>query len=248
MKLVSTILVALFLSTAGQAATPADELASYSAIFSGDVSQHSDAADTFAWMGLSDPRLFDIIEKRLLADHAAARGDRHEKNRVARYIRSLGFSGQEKYTATLQMFLTDKVYERYAKAALEDMQNYRRWNPIISNRATFDPAFSDDANRVMNMLRADDLFLKELGAKRVYFGVHDAVVLELLAKQVQDFCFTPGGEHLGDAKAWLVKGLSSAKQEKYRELVLTVAKTAPEPAVVKHAKKALERDYGNSLK
>jgi len=248
LKHVWMFFVAVFLSVPAYAVSVAEEVESYIALFKGDVAKHSDAADTFVWMGLSDPRLFDIIEQRLLAEHAAVRGDRNEKNRVARYIRALGFSGQEKYAATIKMLVSDKVYERYALAALEDLPNYRRWNPIISNRSSFDPNKSDEMNRVMNMLRANELMLKEIGAKRIYFGVHDPALFDLLAQQVQEFCFNPASDKdIAEAQAWLVKALGSTKQEKYKELLIRVAKTAPEHGVVKHAKKALEKDFNVSL-
>ena len=110
MKFVFAILTALAFSSTALAVTDEEE-ARYVKSFSGDQCLHSDAADTFAWMGISDTRVCDIVEKRLLEDHQVARNDRHEKNRVARYIRVLAFCGQPKYVPTLNNFVTDCIYD-----------------------------------------------------------------------------------------------------------------------------------------
>lgn len=177
----------------------------YIAIFNGtDARSQNESVESFAWKGLSDPRLFDVIEKRVLAEHAEARNNRDDKNRVARYIRALGFSGQEKYRGTIQSFLQDSVYQRYAQDALENLETYREWNPVISNRATFNPKLSDDANRVINMLRADDMMLKRVGAKRVFFGQREPEVMEVLAQQLDAHRDNYERKHK-DAVAWMIK-------------------------------------------
>lgn len=239
MKMFACVLASLVCVGSAWAASVAEDIEAYVRIFSGDASLHSDASDTLAWKGLSDPRLFDVIEQRLLVDAKAARNDRQEKNRVARYLRDLGFSGQSKYIPTIKQFVSDDVYERYAKAALEDLPDYQRWNPIIANRATFDPKFSDDTNRVLNMLRADDLMLKRLGAKRVFFKHREPEVLELLAQELKAN-HHKADRSTADAVAWMVKALGQPLLAKYKPLIEEVAASAREDKVIKHANKVLE--------
>lgn len=222
------------------AASPDEDVMRYIQVFSGDKAQHSDAANALAWMGISDVRLFDIIERRLLADYEAARTDRHEKDRVARYVRALGFSGQPKYRPTVTKFLGEPVYQRFATAALEDQPYYEKWNPVISNRATFDSKYGDDVNRVMNMLRSDDLLLKRVAAKRIYFGQREAVLLEMLAANLRAQYANTYRDERSNAVAWMVKALGSARQERYKPLIEEVAAKAPDPAVKRHARAALE--------
>src|SRR2546430_17743049 len=105
MRIVLALATSLIFSGFAAAASVEDDVQRYIQIFSGEKNLHNDAADTFSWMGLSDARLFDIVERRLLEDADAAQSDRNEKNRVARYIRSLGFSGQSKYEPTIRKFL-----------------------------------------------------------------------------------------------------------------------------------------------
>jgi hypothetical protein len=239
MKILIAVLAALTVSNYARGATLEEDLARYVQIFNGDKNLHSDAADTFGWMGLSDPRLFDIIERRLLEEYQAARNDRQDKNRVARYIRALGFSGQTKYRPTLTKLLPDTIYQRFAAAALEDQPLYEKWNPIISNRASFDPKYSDDVNRVMNMLRSDDLMLKRVAAKRVFFANQDDMLLEMLAKDVRaNYAITD--PKLSDAVAWMVKALGNARKEQYKPLLQEVLAKAKDRGVARHAKLALD--------
>jgi len=239
MKFFFSILASLLFAAGAMAATIEEDVTRYVGIFNGAASQHSDAADTFSWKGLSDPRIFDVIEQRLLADAKAASSDRREKNRVARYIRALGFSGQTKYLPTINQFVADNAYDRYAKAALEDLPDYQRWNPIIADRSSFDAKFGDDTNRVMNMLRADDLMLKRVGAKRVFFQHQEPEVLELLAKELR--ASYPKAEYkTADAVAWMVKALGEPRLAKYKPLIEEVAASAKESKVQKHADLVLQ--------
>lgn len=239
--IVAVVLTSFALSSAALARSLEEDVQEYINVFKGaPTQQHSTYADTFAYMGLSDERLFDIIEKRLLADFAVAQDDRAEKNRVARYIRALGFSGQTKYIPTLHQMLGYKAYERFARAALDDLPLYEKWNPIISNRATFDPKYSDEANRVMNMLRVNDLNLNRLGAKRVFFATQDEPVVELLAKQLRANYTASSTAENRESLAWMVKALGYTKNQKYRPLIEEVAIGATDTRVREHAVKALQ--------
>jgi len=247
MRPILALAASLVFSNLAVAASLEDDVQRYVQIFSGDKKLHSDAADTFSWMGLSDTRLFDIVERRLLEDADASRDDRNERNRVARYIRSLGFSGQSKYEPTVRKFVGDLPYDRFAKNALLDLPEYNKWNPIISNRGTFDPKLNDDVNRISNMLRSDDLLLLRVGAKRVYFvGNKEDILLELLAKQLRaNYARTDLGDRDRiDSVAWMVKGLGSSKNQKYVSLLEEVAEKGKAQPVVRHAKEALSKYYG----
>ncbi|TMH78168.1 MAG: hypothetical protein E6H49_15115 [Betaproteobacteria bacterium] len=246
MRFIRAFFALLIFPNFAAAASLEDDTQRYIKIFSGEKKLHSDAADTFSWMGLSDTRLFDIVERLLLEDAAAARDNRSERNRVARYIRSLGFSGQAKYEPTINKFLGDPPYERFARAALQDLPDYNKWNPIISNRSSFDPKFSDDVNRVANMLRSDDLLLLCVGAKRVYFDSKEDVLLELLARQLRaNYARSDLNDRdRSDCVAWAAKALGSSKNDKYVALLQEVGEKATDRTVVKHAKDALGKYYG----
>ncbi|MBI3896960.1 MAG: hypothetical protein HY308_01530 [Gammaproteobacteria bacterium] len=238
------VLLAMFgLANYVSAASLEEDGTRYIQIFNGDKAQHSEVANTFAYMGLSDTRLFDIIEQRLLADYGeGAAADRDDYNRLARYIRALGFSGQAKYEKTIGKFVGVTAYERHAQSALADIPVYNKWNPIIADRRSFDPKLSDDANRVMNMLRADDLLLKRLGAKRVYHGhINDEVVSDLLAAQLKaNYARTDLKEpEFSGTMAHMIKALGASKNPKYRALIEEVAASSKNGAIQRHAATAL---------
>lgn len=239
MRIFITLLIAVFFSGPAAAATAEEDVARYVQIFSGETSAHQEAVESLAWMGMADTRVFDVIERRLLDEAQKARDDRDEKNRVARYIRALGFSGQPKYVPTIERFLADRVYERYARTALDDLPDYEKWNPIIANRANFDPRYGDDVNRILNMLRSDDPWLKRIAAKRIYFAHRDEVLLESLATELKT-AYMKSDRRYVDATAWMVKALGSAKHPKHRPLIEEVAARSTESKVVSYAKKALE--------
>jgi hypothetical protein len=220
------------------AATPEEDANRYIQIFNGDKNHHSEAIETLAWMGISDTRVYDILERRVLDEAKAARNDRYEKNRVALYIRALGFSGQEKYAATITPFLGDPVYERYAKLALEDIPVYRQWNSLLSDRSKFDPKYSDDLNRVLIMLKSSDFRLKKIGAKRVYFANKEDVALETLAGELKA-SYNLRDHQYSDAIAWMVKALGSSMQAKYKPLLKEVAANSWDTKVLGYANEAL---------
>jgi len=245
MRIVLALATSLIFSNFAAAVSVEDDVQRYIQIFSGQKNLHNDAADTFSWMGLSDTRLFDIVERRLLEDADASRDNRNERNRVARYIRSLGFSGQTKYEPTIRKFLGDAGYDRFARVALQDLPDYNKWNPIISNRSSFDPKLSDNVNRVANMLRSDDLLLQRVGAKRVYFDSKDDMLLELLAQKLRtNYVRTDlNDRERSDSVAWQAKALGSSRNDKYVALLQDVAEKAVARPVVNHAKEALAKYY-----
>lgn len=209
----------------------------YIAIFNGPIDRHSDAADTLPWMGLSDPRLFDILERRILEekDSASGVGRRNDRNRVARYVRGLGFSGQPKYAPMLRQLVGDREFDRFAKAALEDLPHYEKWNPIISDRATFDLKYSDDINRVRNMLLTDDLLLARLAAKRVFLANREEELVDRLADTLKKNYRRDGDSETVNSLGWLIKGVSHAKLPRHLPLLQEVAQNAPNRSVRRHA-------------
>ena len=236
MRRLIALLLSLFAGVAF-AATPEEDAQHYLEIFGGDTG-HERAVEELAWKGITDQRVYDLIESRLLADYQGARRDREARGRVARYIRALGFSGQEKYRPTIARFVDDVDYTRYAKTAMGDLGLYSQWNAVISNRATFDPALSDDSNRVMNMLRSSDPLLQKVGAKGVYFREHDPVVVDLLAEKVRERYRVSDPEN-ADTNAWMVKALGKAGREKYFQLLQDVRANAADRGLRNQAESAL---------
>jgi hypothetical protein len=223
MRSLPAILLSLVLPGLAAAVTLEDDVQNLVKVFSGDKGQHIQAVRSLAWMGVSDPRVYDVVEQRLKADAEAARDDRREQDRVAHYLRALGFSGNDKYLPTLKGFEDDVVYGRSVRNALKEFPQYQKWNPLISSRATFfDAKQSDDVNRVMNMLAADDIQLKGLGARRIRHGPHhDQPLLDRLEKEARTLY--PKAKDFDvetqDAIGWMILALGSSRNPKYVPLL-----------------------------
>ena len=223
MRSIAVVVLAWVLPSVAGAVTLEDDVQSLVKVFSGDKSHHVAAVRTLAWMGVSDPRVYDVVEQHLKADAEAARGDGKEQDRVAHYLRALGFSGNDKYLPTLKGFQDDVVYGRSVRNALKEFPQYKKWNPFISNRATFfDAKYSDDVNRVMNMLAADDIQLKGLGARRIRHGPHhDQPLLDRLEKEARELY--PKAKDFDaetqDAIGWMLIALGSSRDPKYLPLL-----------------------------
>lgn len=205
------------LAFAASAATPEEDVQRYMLALDDDLTNTDKLVDELAWKGISDTRVFDILEERLVGESPdARRRNKRDRSKIGHYIRGLGYSGNDKYVPTISKYREDRAYARYAAQALVDLQYYARWNPIISSRESFDPRYSDDANRVRNMLRADDPLLQRLGAKSVYFrNTRDAALLDLVAERLLvAYKDIPTREH-ADAVSWMVKSLGKSGDKKY---------------------------------
>ena len=237
MKIAYLIFVASFLSNPSFAASPEEEVAIYIKIFEGNISEHSTAADALAWKGLSDTRLFDIIEQRALTDYIIADQNKHERERVAQYVRALSYSGNQKYRPTIQIFVANASYHRAGREARENLFLYGKWNPILSNRATFDPKYTDDVNRIMNLLRSDSLYLHRVAAKTIFSGMHEKALLNSLAQSIKEYELKKDAatEHFNatlettegntsdflDTLAWMKKAMDGATEEARKAPLIT---------------------------
>jgi len=233
-------LVLSLCSVAALAATPDEELQSLVEIFKAGKGRHAVAAEELEWKGFTDPQLFDLIHQHLLSDFEAARASKPEKQRVARYIRALGFSGQPKYAVTLSRFAEDPDYRGYSERALLDLPLYAKWNPLIADRGAFNPKVTDDGNRVMNMLRSDDLMLNRLGAKRVFFREQQDEVVDVLAARLSASYTAAEDRETTDAVAWMAKSLGRAGSARHRAILAEVARNTSNDKVAREADTALK--------
>lgn len=240
MRLILSLIVAMAMSFQVLADTIDQDVERFILVFKGDVSEHSYAAESLQWQGLSDPRLFDVIEQRLVQDFPPTTLTRKKDYRAMWYLRALGNSGQDKYIPTLTRYLSDIDYANYAKVALKEIPEYRKWNLIISNRATFDAKYSDETNRVLNLLRSDSYHLKRLAAKRIYYARHhEPEILDLLAKEIRTGYTNITSEN-EDPIAWMIRGLGSSRNDKYKPLFEEIANKSTNSKLLVYVNKVLE--------
>lgn len=236
-------LVSLLACVPALAATVEEDVQRYlSVLQQSDPRFQANELENLSGAGLSDPRLFDAIEQRLIADVEAVRAVHLEKNRVAWYFRALGFSGQAKYQPTLSRYTEDRTYRNYAIAALRDLPLYEKWNPVISNRASFDPNRSDDANRIVNMLRSDDILLQRVGAKRAFLmHQNDPAVSELLVQRLRESYKIANDTEGVETTGWMLNAISRADMDRNVPLFREVSLGAQHHKVRERAKSLLDR-------
>jgi hypothetical protein len=231
-----------------QAATTEELTQTYIEAFSvGSEQAQLDALNILQWSGLSDPRIFDLVEQNLLSSYpSASSGD--AVNLASWYAKTLGTSGLDKYRTTLRGVIDSPAHKKLKKNAqigLDNLEKYAVWNPIISNPDTFKANESHEVNAYANMLRSDDWQLKTIAGKRItYERLIDPYLLDLLdevimANYQEDY--SDKARIMG--MAWMIRALASAGHPEYRELLDEVAANAGAAKVRKYTTKYLQQYY-----
>ena len=240
-----TILTVILLSFAPSGwASKADldaELKDYINSFSNSgFAKQRKAIDSLGWAGISDPRLYDIIESKLLADFQSE--DKQTLKRMPWYAKALGLSGNDKYQATLEKVLDEaesRKIRKHSKLALQLLDRHKQWNPVITQGLAKAPTGRLEQTRVSNMIKAEDPALVRIGDKRVYYAHGDSVQLLNAARDrlLKDYQAVGRNKDHIDAVAWLCKALANSGKPEYRRALETVADNAENKKVAKYAKK-----------
>lgn len=220
-------------------------VAKYKRIFSNEPPVNQiEAARQLEWLGLSDTGVFDIVEQNLLRSYQDPVKERADY--ASWMAKSLGFSGQAKYTETLNTVAKSAVHKntkRHASQAIDNLPRYAELNKIISQpqRAGVDP----EINGFINMLRSNNLDLKRIAAKRVYHArLRDSTLLAELEKSAKAGYTGPiADKNEADAVAWQLQALASTSSEKYRPLLQDAAANATDARVRKYASGYLAKFY-----
>lgn len=236
-------------ATVAQAASGQKELVDrYIKVFSTEPAHiQKDAAQDLEWLGLSDTRLFDLIEKNLKAHYQSV--DKVTVDYAAWMAKALGFSGNDKYRATLETVVAGaghKNLKKHAGTALENLAQYQRWNPIIAGNGQAIGGLSIEHTGYVNMLNSGDRDLQRIAAKRIYHErLRSKQILDVLFAQAQQGVANPGaGKEDADAVAHMLKALAATSDPAYRPLVEDAANNATDKNLRKWAAKYLKSYYG----
>lgn len=256
--IVSTLLrrsgLVLLLAIAGlgqigvAAAQGGDQTQHYIDVFSGKPRiQQRQACESLQWAGLSDQRVYDLIERNLLASYKTI-NDRQDSDYVAWLSRALSFSGQEKYRATLQEVAENGGHRNvrgHAEKALKELDNYKRWNPILGSRAGYVAGKSDEVNRLGAMLRSGEKGLQQAAASRIHFAqLYDSWLLGTLEQAVKPTLATDWEEKEDiNAVAYMLRALAGPGKPEYRATLEQAANSAGSSKVRKYAAGYLKKYY-----
>ncbi|MEH6626340.1 MAG: hypothetical protein V7739_07845 [Motiliproteus sp.] len=194
------------------------------------------------WSGVSDPRLFDDLEKRIFEHYLDEEIDGRLENLLAHMVRALGYSGNEKYRVSLAKII-DKTplwkLEKHAKKALVDLDMHSEWNELVAASSISVEGKSIEVSTYMKMLDVDDILLQRMAARAIYNEHHnDSELLDLAANKLKLLYMEPGLDKISiDAAAWLIKAIGQSGESKYAELLTEVASATPYEKIGKYAVK-----------
>ncbi len=237
---------AIFVSQPNVAyATQADldaEVVRYMKIMQGsNFQKQKRALERLSWSGIQSKKVYDAIAQKLV--NLKSTDSKQGMEEAAWLAKGLGYSGMEQYRATLKDVAENadkKKVRKYAAQALDSLNTYKAWNPVINAGTQTAPQARLQQHRVANMLAANDPMLVRLGAKRVYHG--NKTDAELVAKAAQRLereypIVSKGNDAQIDATAWLIKVVAESGDKQYRPLLETIAAKAKVKKVKKYAKK-----------
>jgi hypothetical protein len=206
--------------------------------------EQKNACESLSWEGISDPRLFDEIEKKLLAVYISV-GEHRESDSAAWLVKALAYSGQAKYQATLAKVAQHGgtlSLRNYAKNAQVELTHYAQWNPIIADDSQQQTSKSPQVNRFANMLRSGDKNLQEVAARRIIEQpLRDELLYDLLQQQASGYIHANLSEGEEKPVAFMLKALAASGQEKYLATVREASESATSSTVRKYAKSYVKK-------
>lgn len=222
-------------------------LEDYQQIFQGDNQfKQQSAVESLVLSGLNDPSLFDIVEAKLNASLPLAT-QKHPIEYSSWLAKGLGYSGNEKYRASLQAIVNGdyhKKLRKYAQEGLSNIDKFAIWNPILNDKSQYDAKQSQPLNVLANALASSDLELKRMAAKHIANKrVYDEFILEKLANQLTSLDLLKHDKLSIDTYAWIAKALASSGNEKFKPVIVNIAETAPEKKLRKYATKYIKTYY-----
>jgi hypothetical protein len=198
--------------------------------------------DHLQWSGLRDERLFDVVEDKVLELYQTSGMGKVEFKTYLLHIRALGYSGNEKYRATLKQVRTKAAVKKarnIAKRAQRDLNNFVVWNEKIANSDAGITGKSAQITAYMKMLNVDDPAVQRTAAKAIYHTqLMDEDLLKLVADKLIAVYRKEGlGKLEQDAAAWLCKAIGQSDKPEFRTLLTTVSENTPYNKIKKYARK-----------
>lgn len=210
---------------------------------SGTLGRQISAAKEITRSGLSDPKLFDLINNQLLDNYLQSNGSDHV-DYMAWLCKALASSGLQKYKPTLVKVAEtteDPKLERYAKQSVELFEQYAERNKIISDESNASSGHDPEVTKIINMLKSNMMELKRDAAKMVIRkdysepAIYEIINDDLLAG------YTSATDKVAvDTMAWLCKALAASGNPLYKETLTKIADNSGNPKLAKYAKKALK--------
>ncbi len=191
------------------------------------------------WSGISDPRLYDRFEMRLL-NYCVSTLDTNTAEYASWVAKALAFSGNEKYLSTLNRAAEDCNHpklRRYVDMSLGLLPKHKIWNPVISKdleKITDMDKFT--AHRISNMRNSTHTELIKAGFQLANYNLTTpASSVEI--SQARD-----------NQKDSLIRSLNSEKADEVRYAAQLIYESSESPVMFDAVSNVLERSYKKSVR
>jgi hypothetical protein len=137
----------------------------------------------------------------------------------------------------------NKKAREQAEVALQRIDVYKAWNPVISAGLEDAPTGRLEETRVKNMMNAEDFLLVRIGAKRLFNAHLQDQELVNVAKQrlaTEWRLVDEDNDPQLDSVAWLIKAIGAAGDKSVVPLLKEIENGSNIKKVKKYAKKTIK--------
>lgn len=243
--LIALFFVSLFFTDLLAADNRSDETEHFISILNSDLRvERINAAKLITRSGLTDQKLFDLIQNKLLAGYQENTGSSKHIDEMSWFCKALASSGNHAYIDTLRKIAnttSSSKLRKYAKQSIGLVEKYHMDNEIISSTKKFEKGMSLEAAQVKNMLTSDKLYLQKNAAKMlVRREVTDPSLYALVNEELKKrFMIRNAGKEQIDTMSWFCKALGASGNKEYRQTLEEVKKRAPNVKLQNYARKSL---------
>ncbi|HSG92189.1 MAG TPA: hypothetical protein VK999_00660 [Methylotenera sp.] len=205
---------------------------------SGSVEQKEQMLERLQWSGLSDPLLFDRLEKDVLAAQEEKYFERDVLSVLAYEVRALGYSGNPKYQPTLQLLANkaeNSKLKRHAAKAKTDLVQFQTIQNKLAGATITDAELPAEVVSYIKLLETNDAYAQRLAARVIFHEQQtEPALLEVAAAKLEAmYMVTSLDKMTQDSAAWLCKALKQASG--YESLLQKVAAETPHKKIRKYA-------------
>lgn len=241
-----TIIVAFTINTSAMAfATNGERIDDYlNTLTTASIDDKEKTLERLQWSGLSDARLYDVIESLVISQYLDHDLDDKQLNLVSYQVRALGYSGNEKYRNTINLVsknASSSKLQRHANKAMVDLNKFIVWNKLLADSSLSVEGKSAEVLMYMKMLNVDDFFVQRLAARAIFHeSQSDPDLLNLTAEKLRVLYLKIGLDaEWQDTGAWLCKAIGQSGEQKHINFLTEVSEKTPYSKISKYAKKYL---------
>ena len=187
------------------------------------------AADLITGSGVSDSRLFDVVEKKVTAlfeQHKSTPRDKDVARELSAMLRTMGAMSNQS-EALIQRILSEaksRGVRNRAKRMLPKLSWFMRRNEVMQNAAPYQEGQDIMTHRFFNLVVSDDPTLNRWAAEEMFRrGGSEPVVYKAMAEKVSKEMHAIKNDIHLDALAWFCKTLREYDLPNSAALLTTVS-------------------------